>query len=172
MSAHKLEITTLLYCFDSQGRVLLINRRRPPNRGLWSPPGGKLKSEIGESPYMCACREAKEEIGLHIRPENLHLVGIVSETNYLGLGHWLMFLFEVKGIVENVPRECNEGELRFFESQQIYTLPIPDTDREFIWPLFWEHRGGFFAVHCFCTDDGKYHWHVLESLPSKLEFGK
>src|SRR2546425_9709494 len=62
------KISTLLYCFDDQDKVLLLERRKEPNLGLWSPCGGKLNTETGESPYACAFREAAEEIGLRISP--------------------------------------------------------------------------------------------------------
>ena len=55
-SALPYRISTLLYCFNRRDEVLLLERRKEPNRGLWSPCGGKLKTAIGESPYACACR--------------------------------------------------------------------------------------------------------------------
>ena len=60
------QIATLLYCFNEQGEVLLLERAQEPNLGLWSPCGGKLHTAFGESPYACACREAQEELGLAI----------------------------------------------------------------------------------------------------------
>ncbi|MSR43575.1 MAG: NUDIX domain-containing protein, partial [Pedosphaera sp.] len=48
------QIATLLYCFNEAGEVLLLERTREPNRGFWSPPGGKLHTHEGESPYACA----------------------------------------------------------------------------------------------------------------------
>ena len=89
-------ISTLLYCFDARDRMLLWSELRNPTCGFWSPCGGKLKTDIGESPYACACREATEELGLELRPADLHLTGLVSEHGYQGQTHWLMFLFEVK----------------------------------------------------------------------------
>ena len=62
------KIATLLYCFNETGEILLLERTQEPNRGLWSPCGGKLKMDRGESPYACACREAHEEIGAELRP--------------------------------------------------------------------------------------------------------
>ena len=56
-------IATLLYAFDEKNRVLLIERNREPNKGCFSPPGGKLQTDSGESPHGCAIREAKEETG-------------------------------------------------------------------------------------------------------------
>ena len=75
------KIATLLYCFSERGEVLLLERAQEPNRGLWSPPGGKLHTESGESPYACACREAQEELGLKLTPGNLHLTCSAS-ANY------------------------------------------------------------------------------------------
>ena len=62
------KIATLLYCFNERDEVLLLERAQEPNLGLWSPCGGKLRTEIGESPHTCACREAHEEAGLIIAP--------------------------------------------------------------------------------------------------------
>ena len=137
------KIATLLYCFDERDRVLLLERAQEPNLGLWSPCGGKLKTETGESPYACACREAFEELRLKISPGDLHLTGLVSEHGYQGQSHWLMFLFEV--------------------------LKLPQTDRERIWPCFWQHRGGFFSAHCHCNSDGTNDWTLEEGRGSRVE---
>ena len=59
----RFRIGVLLYFRDEKGRILLICRKRPPNRGLWCPVGGKLEMATGESPYECAAREAAEEVG-------------------------------------------------------------------------------------------------------------
>ena len=90
------KIATLLYCFNERDEVLLLERAQEPNLGYWSPCGGKLHTDIGESPYACACREAEEELGVKLSASDLHLAGLVSEHGYLGQSHWLMFLFEVK----------------------------------------------------------------------------
>ena len=90
------KISTLLYCFNDRDETLLIERAQEPNLGCWSPPGGKLKTETGESPFGCACREAQEEMGFESRPGDWHLTGIVSERGYQEQAHWLMFLFEYR----------------------------------------------------------------------------
>jgi hypothetical protein len=69
-----------------------------------------------------------------------------------------MFLFEVKPRLESLPPPHREGEFAFFDSDQIAALKIPRTDAEQIWPLFWRHRGGFFAAHCRCRADGAHEW--------------
>jgi 8-oxo-dGTP diphosphatase len=157
------KIATLLYCFDERDRVLLMERAQEPNRGLWSPCGGKLDTGSGESPHACACREAKEELGLAIEPRDLHLTGIVSEHGYEGQAHWLMFLFEVKPRLKELPAAHREGRFGFFSADELATLRLPKTDLDQIWPLFWKHRGGFFAAHCRCQADGEYEWFIEES---------
>jgi 8-oxo-dGTP diphosphatase len=157
------KIATLLYCFNERGEILLLERAQEPNRGFWSPCGGKLKMEIGESPYACACREAREEIGLEIVPPDLHLAGIISEHGYQNQSHWLMFLFEVKKKLKSLPPPMSEGRFEFFPREKIALLKIPQTDREKIWPWFWQFRGGFFAAHCHCHADGRNDWTLEET---------
>lgn len=157
------KISTLLYCFNDREQVLLMQRAQEPNRGLWSPCGGKLKTDTGESPYACACREAHEEINLTITPSDLHLTGLVSEHGYAGQAHWLMFLFEVRPRLRELPPPHREGKFAFFQPAEVKDLPLPETDRDQIWPLFWKHRGGFFASHCHCHPDGRYDWVLEES---------
>lgn len=161
-------IATLLYAFDDADRVLLLERAREPNRGLWSPPGGKLHTEVGESPHACAAREAEEELGLQLDARDLHLTGLVSEHGYGGAAHWLMFLFEIRPRLRALPPPIPEGRFQFFNRTRLATLPLPATDRERIWPLFWAHRGGFFAAHCHCGQHGANRWMVEDSRPANL----
>lgn len=46
------------------GRVLLVQRDRPPLEGVWTLPGGRI--EPGESSEVAAAREVSEETGLAI----------------------------------------------------------------------------------------------------------
>jgi len=157
------KIATLLYCFNEQDDVLLMERAREPNLGLWSPPGGKLQQDTGESPHTCAAREALEEIRISPPPEDLHLTGIVSEFGYAGQAHWLMFLFELKAKISTTPPTISEGRFQFFARQNLDALLLPQTDREMVWPLFWQHRGGFFVAHCRCGENGQNEWTLEQS---------
>jgi 8-oxo-dGTP diphosphatase len=162
------KIATLLYCFNERDEILLLERAQEPNLGLWSPPGGKLKTDTGESPYACACREAHEEIGLQLTPRDLHLTGLISEHGYQGNAHWLMFLFEVKPHLTHLPPPMSEGRFEFFPRAAIASLRIPQTDVETIWPMFWQHRGGFFAAHCHCHEGGQSEWTMEETWTAKI----
>ncbi len=51
--------------FDEQGRVLLVKRGRPPDRGLWGLPGGLL--DLGEKLQEGVQREIREECGIEVR---------------------------------------------------------------------------------------------------------
>lgn len=125
-------IGTLLYLRDVSGRLLLMQRRRSPNRGLWCAVGGKLEMGSGESPFECAIREAREEVGLEIEAADLALRAILSERDYEGTGHWLMFIFECGKRLETLPEEIDEGRFAFFESSDLSRIAMPPMDRE-IW---------------------------------------
>lgn len=146
-------LAVLCYLFDECGRVLLLHRSKPPNRDLYSPIGGKLDLHSGESPTACAVREIHEETGLRVAPGDLHLTGIVSEQDYEDAGHWLMFLYEVTRPVVVEPTRFGEGFLEWHEASELAQLPLPATDRQVLWPLFWRFRGKFFAAHIRCIGE-------------------
>ncbi|MDX9912426.1 MAG: NUDIX domain-containing protein [Phycisphaerales bacterium] len=158
---------------DEHGRVLLLRRKRAPNQGLCSPIGGKLDMATGESPAQCAVREIKEEVGLDIPIERLHLGGLISEKAFEGRGHWLLFYYRVLGSVHVEPHEMNEGWLEWHEPSAIDALPLPETDRKIIWPMIREHeaRGastapGFFTLHIDCSH-GDVRWSVEGRMPAR-----
>lgn len=157
------KIAVLCYLFDEDGRVLMLHRRKPPNRDLYSPVGGKLEQSVGESPTACAVREIAEEAGLTVAEDDLHLTGLVSESGYENQTHWLMFLYEVTRPVRVERTAFDEGTLEWFTPDQLDALPLPDTDRQVIWPQFWAHRGRFFAAHIDCTAD-ELSWRLEQSF--------
>ncbi len=159
-------IATLIYAFNEADAPLLLCRKHSPNQGLWSPCGGKLKVDQGESPHACAARETREELSLAVVPSDFHLTGIISEHGYQGEAHWLMFLFELLPKLSQLPPPCPEGEFRFVARESIPELPIPETDREQIWPLFWRFRRQFFVAHCHCGADGN-EWTLEQPSPTQ-----
>ena len=161
-------IAVLCYLYDDDGRVLLLHRRKNPNAGMCSPIGGKLDVRTGEGPHDCARREIHEETGIDLDPSAIRLTGMVSETAYQNETHWLIFLFEVTRPVrpdEIANMEFDEGTLEWMPVDAVDGLHIPTTDREIMWPLVHEHRGGFFVVHIDCRVEPMT-WHVAESVRS------
>src|SRR5262245_37439029 len=160
------KIAVLCYLYDDQGHVLMLHRNKQPNAGMYSSIGGKLELSQGEGPHECAVREIYEEAGLRIDPSLVRLTGIVSERAYEGQTHWLIFLFEVLrpiGRQEVVNMHFDEGRLEWVDIESVHELPIPQTDREFMWPMVRSHRGGFFMVHIDCSVE-PMRWTVTESV--------
>lgn len=157
---------------DAEGRILLLRRKKSPNKGLCSPIGGKLEMATGESPAQCAQREISEEAGLDIPIDRLHLMGLISEAGFEGKGHWLLFYYRVLGAVDLEEHEMDEGWLEWHRPEDVEKLDLPETDRKVIWPLVRKHEvsdpsldPGFFAVHIDCTGP-ELAWSVEEEKPA------
>jgi 8-oxo-dGTP diphosphatase len=168
------KIAVLVYVFNDAGELLLLHRVRPPNRNLYSPIGGKLEQDIGESPYACALREVQEEIDVTLTLDDLRLLGMVSERAHEGQQHWLMFCFESLLPQNFAGHTINEGRLQWVPVEKVPELSIPKTDRDVIWPLVLRHShnlkgaraGDFFSVHIDCTDEANFavtHEHPRET---------
>ena len=100
---------------------------------------------------------------LTLKPSDLHLTGLVSEDGYEGSTHWYIFLFEVLPRLAKLPPPCREGRFGFFDNTEMAGLDVPRTDREKLWPLFQQHRGGFFSGHCHCLEGDDFEWTTEES---------
>ena len=156
MSEHlPFKISALVFVTNEAGEHLLIKRNKAPNLGNWSPIGGKLNMSLGESPYECARRETAEEIGLVVGDDELHCFGYISEKSYEGTGHWLMFLFNCKKTLTELPSEISEGRFDFFSRSAIDDLPIPESDRTLLWPYYDRYREGFVGIRADCGPSGR-----------------
>ena len=145
------KISCLVFVTNQKGDHLLIRRNKSPNKNCWSPIGGKLNMTLGESPYECARRETLEEINLDLRDEDLNCFGYISEKSYEGSGHWLMFLFNSKVLIEKIPKEINEGSFGFYSRSKIDKLAIPETDKTLLWPYYDTHKNGFIGLRANCN---------------------
>lgn len=126
-----MKLATLLYIKNSSNQYLLLERSKEPNKGLLSPPGGKLES--AESPFACAAREAKEECGIDSKPSDWDLIGIVTEKNYPGIGDIMVFLMGYKNKFDSLPMDFTEGKFKFINENDIANSEIPESDKLFIW---------------------------------------
>ena len=164
VAAHPFKLSVLIHLHDRAGRLLLIHRQKEPNAGLWSCIGGKIETDRGESPFQCAIRESREEAGIHLSEKDLHLFGFITEKNYEGNTHWLMFLFDCLKPLEHLPPPISEGEFALHRADAIDTLPIPETDRRALWPLYFKHRKDFIVLRADCTPEKPIKFQVEEVI--------
>ena len=153
MDALPYKISALVYLHNRQGELLLMRRNKAPNKGLWSPIGGKLEMPTGESPHDAACREVMEEIGLTISPADLHLFAMIAEKNYEDRCHWLMFLFDCRKQLDALPTPIDEGSFAFFPEAEVLDLDLPDTDRKALWKVYFKARHDFVALKADCSSE-------------------
>jgi 8-oxo-dGTP diphosphatase len=145
------KVSVLVFIENAAGEQLLMLRAKQPNLGVWTPIGGKLEMATGESPFECAVRETAEETGLHVAQEDLHLFAMIAEKAYQGDTHWLMFLFRCKKPIGGLPADITEGKFAFFSREKVRTLPIPETDKAALWPIFDQYRDRFVSLRADCT---------------------
>lgn len=158
-------ISVLIFLQNEEGKHLLLKRNKTPNFGCWSPIGGKLEMDQGESPFQCAIREIHEEAALTVSKDDLHLFSIVSEKNYEGSGHWLMFLFHCKQRLKELPPPIREGDFDFFSREAIDSLQIAESDRQALWPIYDQHRNSFVMLRADTQPDGTLLVDIEEIMP-------
>jgi len=121
-----------------QNDFLLLKRLKEPNRGLYTPVGGKL--DPFEDPLSAAIRETREETGIEV--PTMKYCGILVETSPTKY-NWINFVY-VADINRLPPPPCNEGELRWIAYSEVLNVPTPKTDW-FIYQHILEDRP--FAFH-------------------------
>jgi len=142
----------LLYIKNNKGEYLLIERLKNPNRGLMSPPGGKLDTVKTESPVQCAVREAFEECRIKTKPSDWKLKGIVTERDYPSVGNIMIFLMEYKNFVTELPEACDEGTFHFILPDDFKNHNIPVTDKLFLWESIFQTNGEPFEMTLDCKN--------------------
>ncbi len=83
---------------DQAGRWLLLKRKRKPEAGCWSIPGGKV--EWMERIEDAICREVYEELGVEI--ELIRLLGVTNHLLQEEQMHWVAPTFLAR-IVRGTP---------------------------------------------------------------------
>ena len=160
------KIAVLVFLENAAGEHLLLLRAKPPNLGVWSPIGGKLETAIGESPFECAVRETREETGFEISADDLHLFAMIAEKAYEGESHWLMFLFRCRRPIGALPPDMDEGKFGFFTREAIRALPVPETDRSALWPIYDRYRDRFVALKADCAPGQSVRVDIEEITPA------
>lgn len=162
--SHKLAV--LVFLENPAGEHLLLLRAKPPNRGAWSPIGGKLETGLGESPFECAVRETREETGHVITTADLHLFAMIAERAYEGEAHWLLFLFRCRKPIAALPPAIAEGRFGFYSREAVRNLELPETDRNALWPIYDRYRDRFVALRADCAPGQPVRVDVEEIIPS------
>ncbi len=162
----KYKIAVLVFLENPAGELLLMLRAKPPNLGVWSPIGGKLETEAGESPFECAVRETCEETGFLVTAADFHLFAMIAEKAYEGQNHWLMFLFRCRRPIPTLPPAITEGRFGFFSRAAVDDLPIPETDRTALWPVYDRYRDRFVALKADCAPGKPIRVEIEEITPN------
>lgn len=112
---NKLVVSAVIKNKEEKLLAVHLNKEKP--EGVWVMPGGKL--EDGESARDCVIREAKEELGIDIKPIKLTAVG---EVDY-GDGNIWVFLYYLSEIIsgEPAPQEENKTlETKYVDLKDIH----------------------------------------------------
>lgn len=93
---------------DKSNNVLLLKRKKDPESGKWSIPGGTV--EFGETIENAIVRELREE--LNVEAEIISLLGVTNHIINVENKHWVSpaFLVKIKsGIPENMEPDSHES---------------------------------------------------------------
>jgi ADP-ribose pyrophosphatase YjhB (NUDIX family) len=105
---------------DDQGRVLLIERARPPGAGLWTVPGGKL--EGAETLAQAVAREVREETGLTVEVGPLACVVERIGDDY----HFVILDYLARVIGGTLAAASDARAARFVGDDELAALPLTD----------------------------------------------
>jgi ADP-ribose pyrophosphatase YjhB (NUDIX family) len=107
-------------------RVLLVKRAHPPLQAQWSIPGGVL--EIGEMIREAAVREAREETGLVVEPEDLLGVydRILRDIEERVQYHYVLIDFLCRRIGGELLAASDAAEVRWFKRDELPALNLAE----------------------------------------------
>jgi len=106
------------------GRVLLVKRAHPPIQGQWSIPGGVL--EVGELVREAAVREAREETGLIVEPEDLLGVydRVLRNQEQRVQYHYVLIDFLCRRVGGQLQAADDAAEVRWFTREELPALRL------------------------------------------------
>lgn len=112
--------------FDREGRVLLVQRSKPPAAGQWTVPGGKL--EPGETLAQGAAREVREETGLVVEIGTLACVIERIDDEF----HYVILDYFARVIGGELAAASDARAARFVDRDELAQLPLTEGLREIL----------------------------------------
>lgn len=106
--------------FDPEGRVLLIERGKPPGTGLWTVPGGRLEGP--ETLAQGVAREVREETGLVVEVGPLSCVVERMGDDY----HFVILDYLARVIGGTLAPGSDARNARWVAPDELATLPLTD----------------------------------------------
>ena len=110
---------------DATGRLLVVQRARPPAQGTWSLPGGRV--EPGESAEQACLREVLEETGLEVQV--VRHVGRITRDGPAG-STYLIDDFECRVLGGQLVASTDAADARWVTEAELQALSLS--------PLLWE----------------------------------
>jgi ADP-ribose pyrophosphatase YjhB (NUDIX family) len=107
-------------------RVLLVKRAHPPLQAQWSIPGGVL--EVGELIREAVVREAREETGLIVEPEDLLGVydRILRNPEERVQYHYVLIDFFCRRVGGELLAASDAAEARWFAREELPALKLAE----------------------------------------------
>jgi len=114
------------------GRVLLVQRAKPPAEGKWAIPGGSV--EIGETLQQSAEREIYEETGIRIKAGKPVCTFDVIERDPTGRIRFHYVIVDLLAeYVEGEPRAGDDAaQVRWVSAGELERLPLNATSRRLL----------------------------------------
>jgi len=115
---------------DGAGRLLLV---RKAGTRWFMQAGGKIES--GEAPVDALCRELREEIGAHVRPEHARHLGTFTAPAANEPGR--LVVAEVFHVTMSMPviAAAEIEEVAWVRAAEARTLPLAPLTRDHVLPL-------------------------------------
>ena len=102
------------------GRILLVQRGKPPAEGRWAVPGGRVEPE--ETIREAVAREALEDTGLHVEVGELVWTGRVRGSEH----DYLLFDFHARVVGGTLAAASDAADARWVPLDEVGALPIVD----------------------------------------------